>query len=560
MHDLVIENALICDGTGAEPYVASLALKDGRIAAVGLDAGEGRKHIDAKGLALMPGIIDGHTHLDAQLTWDPFASPSPSLGVTTVVIGNCGFTIAPCRPQDRDLTLRNLTQVEGMSLDALRAGVCWEFVSFPEYLTFLERRGVGPNVAAFVGHSSLRTYVMGVDASERAATDDEIAKMAAIVREAMDAGAVGFSSTTAPQHNGEHGKPMPSRLSDVQEMEALTGVLGEVGRGVFMTTRGDATPIASIEALAARNGRPALVSGFLHNPAVPDRHVKLLEQMRAARERGHRLIGEVTCCPLTMDFTLQSAYLLEGFPAWRPAMTVKGDELKALYANPQFRQAVKDDLERYKGTRAFNSEWHKLNIVEVADPAHQALEGMTIAALAEREGKHPLDSLLDFGIKEDLKTLFTAILLNSDPEPVGKLISDPDNYVTLSDAGAHITFFCDAGFGLHLLGHWVREQKTIPLQEAVRKLTGQAAEIFGIGDRGRLAVGLAGDLLLIDPSTVGRGPNVRVRDFPAGAARLTTRALGVHGVWINGVRVVLDSEGSMATDERPGKVLREFAA
>lgn len=559
MHDLRITGAQIYDGSGGQPYTASLAVTDGVIVDIGEDVGAASQTVDARGLALMPGIIDGHTHLDAQLTWDPFGDPSPLLGVTTVVIGNCGFTIAPCRPQDRDLTLRNLTQVEGMSLAALREGVCWEFSSFPEYLSFLERRGVGPNVAAFVGHSSVRTYVMGPDAAERVATQEEIDQMAAIVRDAMTAGAVGFSSTTAPQHNGEHGKPMPSRLADVRELEALTGVLGEVGRGVFMTTRGDATPISSIEALAARNGRPALVSGFLHNPAVPDRHVKLLAEMRAARERGRKLIGEVTCCPLTMDFTMSSAYLFEGFPAWKPAMAVHGEELKKLYADPQFRQSVKDDLERYKGTRAFNSEWHKLNIVEVANPAHAALEGMTIAELAGRENKHPLDCLLDFAIQDDLKTLFTAVLLNSDPEPVGKIISDPDNYVTLSDAGAHITFFCDAGFGLHLLGYWVREQKAISLQEAVRKLTSQPADIFGFPNRGRLARGNAADLLLFDPATVGRGPNKRVHDFPAGAARLITPALGVHGVWINGVRVVSGSSDPLLRDRYPGAVLRSFS-
>ena len=267
MYDLTVKNALILDGSGDEPYRADLAVKDGVIAAIGDQLAAGGEVVDAHGLALMPGIIDGHTHFDAQLTWDPMAEPSPALGVTTVVIGNCGFTIAPCRPEDRDLTLRNLTHVEGMSLDALREGVQWEFASFAEYLDFLERRGVGPNVAAFVGHSSVRTYVMGKDASRRVATDDEIGQMADIVRDALKAGAVGFSSTTADGHSGENGIPMPSRLADSRELEALTGALGEVGTGVFMTTRGNSTSIASLEALTAKSGRPTLVSGFLHNPA-----------------------------------------------------------------------------------------------------------------------------------------------------------------------------------------------------------------------------------------------------------------------------------------------------
>lgn len=559
MYDLLIRNARIFDGTGAPSIHGDLAVKDGRIAAIGSNLGSAAETVDARGMALMPGIIDGHTHLDAQLTWDAYADPSPALGVTTVVIGNCGFTLAPCRPQDRDLTLRNLTQVEGMSLTALRAGVNWQFSTFPEYLGFLEKRGVGPNVAAFVGHSSVRTYVMGDDASQRAATDAEILQMAQLIEEAMRAGAVGFSSTTAPQHNGENGTPMPSRLADMRELEALTGVLKDVRKGVFMVTRGDATPISSLEALAAKNGRPILISGFLHNPANPGKHARGLAELAAARSRGNKLVGEVTCCPLTMDFTAESAYMFEGFPAWKPAMAARGNALRKLYDDSGFRASVKEDLEKLKGLRAFNSEWDKLLVVEVAKRSNAGFEGRSIADIAREQGKHPLDALLDLALNEDLKTQFTAILLNSDPVEVAKILQDPENYVTLSDAGAHITFFCDAGFGLHLLGHWVRDQKAIALEEAVRKLTSQPADLFGIQDRGRLQLGMAADLLMFDPATVGRGKNTRVHDFPADAARLITPGFGVQGVWVNGVRIV-DADGKLRRERTPGSVLREFAA
>ncbi|WP_326542638.1 N-acyl-D-amino-acid deacylase family protein [Pseudorhodoferax sp.] len=560
MHDLLIRNARIYDGTGAAPLQGDLAVSDGRIAAIAARIdGPARETVDAQGLSLMPGIIDGHTHLDAQLTWDPFANPSPALGVTTVVIGNCGFTIAPCRPEDRDLTVRNLTHVEGMSLDALREGVQWNFTSFPEYLAFLEQRGVGPNVASFIGHSSVRTYVMGIEASQRHATPDEVQRMAAIVEDAMQAGAVGFSSTTADQHNGEHGIPMPSRLADTPELEALTGVLGKVGKGLFMTTRGNGTPISSIEDLARRNGRPALISGFLHNPANPEKHVRGLAELAAARGRGVQLVGAVTCCPLTMDFTMRSAYMLEAFPTWKPAMQAHGDEeLRKLYADAAFRAAVKQELEALRGTRLFNSEWDKINVVEAAKPGNAGLEGRTIADIAAERGTHPLDCLLDLALEENFDTLLSAVLLNSDPEVVGEIIKDPENYITLSDAGAHITFFCDAGFGLHLLGYWVRERGLMQVEEAVERLTQQPAKLFGITGRGTLRVGNAADLLLFDPQTVGRGKNQRVHDFPAGAARLVTPALGVHGVWINGERVVLDAQGTLASDRKPGRVLREF--
>lgn len=562
MYDLLIKNARIYDGTGASPVAGDLAVKDGRIAALGENLQqEAAETVDAGGLALMPGIIDGHTHLDAQLTWDPYASPSPSLGVTTVVIGNCGFTIAPCKPHDRDLTARNLTHVEGMPLEALREGVRWEFTSFPEYLDFLSQRGVGPNVASFVGHSAVRTFVMGGDASKRVATPEEIEQMAAIVKEAMAAGAVGFSTTTGDQHNGENGIPMPSKLADTPEMEALSGVLGSVGRGLFMITRGNATSIRSIEDLASKNGRPALISGFLHNPANPEKHVRGLAELADARARGVRLVGAVTCCPLTMDFTMQSPYMLEAFPSWKPAMQSHDiDGLRKIYADRDFRESVKRELEQLRGTRLFNSEWHKINVVEVAKPENAHLEGRSIADIATDRKQHPLDCLLDLALEEDMQTLMTAVLLNSDPEPVGKVLKDPENYITLSDAGAHVTFFCDAGFGLHLLGFWVRERKLMTLEEAIARLTRQPAQLFGIQSRGLLKEGYAADLMLFDPATVGRGKNQRVHDFPAGAARLVTPGFGVHGVWINGVRVVQDNEGIFPADRLPGKVLREFHA
>ncbi|MDH3414003.1 MAG: amidohydrolase family protein, partial [Gammaproteobacteria bacterium] len=243
MHDLVINNAKICDGLGTPMTPGSLAVRGDRIAAIGDEVGPGRQVVDAEGLVLAPGIIDTHTHYDAQITWDPMMDPSPSHGVTTVVIGNCGFTIAPCKPEDRDLTMRNLVRVEGMSIEALRAGINWGFESFPEYLRLLESRGVGPNVAAFVGHSSVRTFVMGEDAPKRAASDTEVRRMESIVREAMNCGAVGFATSTSPSHNGASGEPMPSRLADKREMDALVGVLAEFGRGVFMLTKGGGTSV-----------------------------------------------------------------------------------------------------------------------------------------------------------------------------------------------------------------------------------------------------------------------------------------------------------------------------
>jgi N-acyl-D-aspartate/D-glutamate deacylase len=260
-----------------------------------------------------------------------------------------------------------------------------------------------------------------------------------------------------------------------------------------------------------------------------------------------------------MEFTLESAYCFESLAAWKPAMEAHGTALRQLYADRKFRDAVKADLAKHRGRRLFNSEWDKVHVIEVADPRNRALEGRSVEALAAAAGDHPLDWFLDFALAEDLKTLFDAVLSNTDEEAVGRLIADPESHIALSDAGAHLTFLCDAGFGLRLLGHWVRERQAMPIEEAVRKLTSQPAGLFGIADRGRLLPGLAADLLLFDPATVGRGEKRRVRDLPAGAARLTTPALGVHGVWVNGVRVA-DATGPIASPARPGKVLRDFAA
>ncbi len=557
MHDLVIKNAQICDGLGNPISPGSLAVAGDRIAAVGDDVGSGRKVIDADGLVLAPGIIDTHTHYDAQITWDPMVDPSPAHGVTTVVIGNCGFTIAPCKPEDRDLTMRNLVRVEGMAIEALRAGIDWSFESFPEYMQMLKRRGMGPNVAAFVGHSSVRTYVMGEDAPRRAASEEEIQRMASIVREAMISGAVGFATSTSPSHNGASGEPMPSRLADKREMDALVNVLGEAGRGVFMLTKGGGTSVDYLESLAAASGRPVVIAALLHNSTRPDAVFDDLAEIASAQSRGRRLFGQVSCCPLTMEFTLEAPYPFEGIASWRPAMDA-GDRLESLLKSPEFRARVRKDLEQAIAVRLFNGEWDKLKVVEVAKSQNRHLEGKSVKAAAGEAGVDPLDWLLDLSLEEGLKTTFAAVLLNSDEQAVAKLLTDPFSSIALSDAGAHLTFFCDAGFGLHLLGHWVRRQGIMPLEEAVRRLSSQPADIFGIRHRGRLKPGAFADLLLFDPEKVDRSPARRVFDLPGGARRLTTDAVGVHGVWVNGSRIVNET-GVCADGVLPGTLLREFS-
>jgi N-acyl-D-aspartate/D-glutamate deacylase len=561
VHDLVIDNAVVVDGLGGPPRDGGVAVTGGRVAAVGGDLGPARERVDARGLALAPGIVDIHTHYDAQLTWDPFAAPSTALGVTTVVIGNCGFTIAPCRPTDRDLTLRALTHVEGMSLEALRAGVCWDFETYPEYLEAMERRGVVPNVASFVGHSSVRTYVLGADATKRAATPAEIAEMRRLVLEAVGAGAIGFATSTLEQHNGEAGIPMPSRLADESEMLALTGALGEAGRGVFMLTKGMTSTIPWLETIAARSGRPVMVAAMFVDPGDPTRVFREVAEIEAARGRGRELWAQVGCFPLGMEFTLRHPYPLEAFLAWRPAIEAADEAAyRRVLADPSFRARLKDEAATPGVPNRFSYKtFPHLTIAEVTRAEHRALEGRSIGALARDSGRDPFDVFLDFGLDGELDAMLDCKLFNTDEDEVRRLLRHPHAAVALSDAGAHLSFLCDAGFGLHLFGHWVRERGDLTLPEAVKRVTSDVATAYRIADRGRIAPGAWADLLLFDPATVARGPKRRVNDLPTGASRLDTPAVGVHGVWVNGVRTV-DEHGLRPGCGRPGRVLRTFSA
>jgi N-acyl-D-aspartate/D-glutamate deacylase len=475
-------------------------------------------------------------------------SPSPSLGVTTAIIGNCGFTIAPCKPADRERVMKNLTQVEGMSLDVLRQGIRWEFETISQYFDMLERQGSAINVAGFVGHSSVRTYVMGEDAPRRTATPAEVASMRALVLEGMRAGAVGFASSTSPAHNGDGGLPMPSRLADEAELRALVGALKDAGRGLFMLTKGGQTKIEFLEELAAHSTRPVVIAALLHNSTNPGAVFEDLEAIAQANARGHRLVGAISCCPLSMDFTLRSPYTFEGLESWKPALPLKGEAYKAKLAEKAFRDAVRAELSRPAHFRLFNGQWDQVKVVE---SARKEVEQRSIGALARDTGRDPLDLMLDLALEEGLDTVFNAMLLNSDEQAVAEMLRHPASLVSLSDAGAHLTFFNDAGFGLYLLGHWVRERGALTLPGAVRRLTSVPAQLFGIRGRGVLKPGYAADLMLFDPRTVARGAKQRVFDLPGGHPRLTTPAVGVHGVWVNGVRDLT---------LRPGRILREFSA
>ena len=561
MFDLIIKNANIIDGTGLPSFTGDIAVEDGIIVNRGNDLGEAKSIIDAKGLTLAPGFIDSHTHYDAQLTWDPWANPSPKLGVTTIIIGNCGFTIAPCKAEHRDLTMRNLTNVEGMSLDVLREGIVWDFETFPEYLDFIETRGVGPNVAAYVGHSSVRVYVMGEDALTRKATDTEIIKMQTIVKEGMISGGLGFATSTFEGHNGENGVPMPSRLADDKEMRNLIMAMSSFGRGLFMLTRGSNTSIENIRKWMEGSNRPAVVAALLHNPLSDNSTFKVLSDISHATDQGIEMWGQVSCRPLSMEFTMESPYLFEGIHSWRPAMECSSLELyEKVLADNNFRGNLVNEIEDNAQVRLFNGDWDKIIVREVYNHKYQNLEGRSIKDIALDSNVQPLDWLLDHALSDNgMETLFIAMLLNSDEKAVGKLLKHPRSNITLSDAGAHLTFFNDAGYGLYMLQKWVRENKIMSIEEAIYNLTGKQADIYRIDQRGRLVPGQYADMILFDPDTVGVSQSYRVSDLPGGGNRLNIDGHGIKGVWINGERVLKDMN-LVNNSKLPGKVIRGFHA
>jgi N-acyl-D-aspartate/D-glutamate deacylase len=373
----------------------------------------------------------------------------------------------------------------------------------------------------------------------------------------MRSGAVGFASSTSPAHNGEGGLPMPSRLAEDREMSALVEAMGEAGRGVYMLTKGGQTSVAFLESLAARSGRPVMIAALLHNGTNPQPVFDDLDAIAQANARGRRLLGQVSCCPLTMDFTLASPYPMEGLKSWKPALGLTGAALSAVLADQSFRNALRAELASKAKFRLFNGEWNKIQIVEAARAENASYEQRNLSDIARDEARDPLDVMLDLAIAENLGTVFTAELLNTDEEAVGRMLNHPYSIVSLSDAGAHLTFFNDAGFGLHLLGHWARDLQAMTMSEAVRRITAHPAQVLGIETRGRIREGFAADLLLFDPATVGRGPKRKVFDLPGGAPRLTTDALGVHGVWVNGQQVA-DESGVLYSAALAGELLTDF--
>jgi N-acyl-D-aspartate/D-glutamate deacylase len=555
--DLLVRGGTIVDGTGAPARRGDLGIRAGRIAAVGEVSGTAPRVVDADGAVVAPGFVDIHTHYDAQVFWDRWLTISPWHGVTSVVMGNCGFGIAPTRPAHRDLILRTLENVEGMSLEALRAGVGaeWPFEHFGEYLDAIERRGTAINVGALVGHTPVRLYVMGEEATEREARPDEIAAMRALVAGALADGAIGFATSKAPTHVGYAGKPVPSRAAALEEIEALAGCLGDAGHGVMQATLGPGLFLGEFEVIQRRTRRPISWTALLGGMLGPDGHRMVLEQSARMQAEGVTVIPQVSCRPLVVEFQMKAPFPLESMSLFRPVSAADFAGRRRIYADPNFRQAFRERIDSGERVGVLGAALQGMEISEHAP--EPALEGRRLGELAAARGVHPVDLLLDLALAGDLETRFRLAILNTDESVVAELLTHPATMVGLSDAGAHASQLCDACAPTDLLGRWVREKGVLALEEGVRRLTGQPAEVFGIRDRGRLAVGLAADVTVFEPARVGCTPLRRVRDFPAGADRLVSDAHGIRAVIVNGTvirehdRDLLDAEGPL-----PGHVLR----
>ena len=493
----------------------------------------------------MPGIVDVHTHYDAQVTWDPTLSPSPALGVTTAVMGNCGFGIAPCPASQRDTVLRNLSVVEGMDLGALQGGVRWAFETFAEYMADLRRIQPLANVAVLAQHSTIRCAVMGEEASTRATPSAaELEKMKTMVREAMDAGAIGFASSFSPNHAGWGGKPMPSTIASDVELKGLTSELKHKNRGIFVMATGPRATPEYMESICAANGRPAFMVTVLtmYNDADPKKAMEYYERCAAARARGHEVYIHTSCQPLSFDFTLEEPYLLYSHDAFDRVKAAKPEDRAAIYKEVSFRKRFRENLAKPKQGILFYGDWAKIE-----------KESVPISQLAKAAGKDPVDYFFDLPVDQQL----IGKLFQNNDAGVAPLLKHEQGVVALSDAGAHLIYFCDAGFGLHFLQHWVRETGTFTLAEGVRKLTGDPARMYRIPGRGKIEVGAHADLVLFDASRVGISSLKKQKDLPGGGTRMIRDPVGVHGVWVNGVQVH-DGKDYVRTERGPGQVLTEF--
>ena len=562
--DLVIRNGTVVDGSGGPSYRADVGVVDDTIVSIGRIRDKGKDEIDAEGHLVSPGFIEGHTHLDAQMFWDPLGTCSSWHGVTSVVMGNCGFTVAPCRESEKHLAIRSLERAEDISGAAMEAGIRWRWETYPEYLDAIDSLPKGLNLSGYVGHSALRSYVMGDASFERKATTDEVAAMQRELRSALKAGAIGFSTSRSPNHRTSDDKPVASVMADWSEVQELVGVMTELGSGVFELAQEQHPDLDAAEAycqrlldLAVSSGRPmTFVIGTAPGFAMWREQLKLLDRAVAA---GARMYGQSHTREFLSMMNFATNLPFEKLPQWaefrkQPVPA----QLSALRADAALRGRLADEAMNFPyvnnaiGSEVRPPNWDAMRVFNSGLPPYQS-----VTDVARARGVSPAQAVIDLSVESDFGQFFAQPFANHDIENVLELLSHPQVVVGVSDSGAHVSQIIDSSIPTFLLGYWVRTRQAITWERAIRMLTYDAASLWGFADRGLLREGFRADLAVIDPATVAPGLPHAVNDLPAGAKRLVQKGVGIKATTVNGRVFMRDNEhtGALA-----GRLLRASTA
>ena len=558
--DLVIRGGVVVDGTGMPRRRADVAISDGRIESVGRVAGRGRREIDADGHVVTPGFVDGHTHLDAQIMWDPLGTSSCWHGVTTAVMGNCGFTLAPSREGERQFVIDNLEKAEDIPAAALAEGLTFEWQTFAEYLDVLDRTPMGINTAVYVGHSALRTYVMGARAYEQAASEEDLAAMEVELRDGLSAGAVGFTTSRSVHHVLPSGAPVASRVAEWSELERLVGAMADAGGGVFEISNESemtspdadvrAEPMQRLRALAVETGVPTMFGITTYGDS--NRWQELLGLLDDAAADGGQMWGQSSCQPSGAVFHFATWLPFDKLPEWADIRRRPLSEQAVLFRDPEVRSTLVEAV----GTRDFTlgKEAVKKSFFErLVIMGDGGKLSRSVSEVALERGTHPVEAMLDLGLETDFEVFFFQPTSNDDPDYVRRILDHPRTVMTFSDAGAHVSQVMNVSLPTHLLGVWVRERQVYSLEQAIRMLTLVPTTLWGFGDRGLVREGFVADLNIIDPDAVGECLPRVAHDFPAGATRLTQQANGFLATIVGGAVLL---ERGEHTGSLPGSLLR----
>jgi N-acyl-D-amino-acid deacylase len=561
-YDLVVKNGTVIDGSGLPRYRADVGVRHGRIAAIGRIRERAREVLDADGHVVAPGFVDGHTHMDAQVFWDPLGTSSCWHGITSVVMGNCGFTLAPCAAADKHMVVRNLQRAEDIPPAAMEAGICWTWTTFPEFLDTLESLPKGINYSGYLGHSALRTYVMGERAFEQRATPDELAAMERELRDAIRAGAMGFTTSRSPSHETPDGRPVASRIATWDEVRRLVGVMGDLNAGIFELAgegvdRAPGDPELRdyhrrLRDLAVETGRP-ITFGVFSRRDVPDVWRAYLDLLDETAALGGRMFAQVHSRSLSALLSFKTQLPFDRLPVWRDLRALPLAEQRQRLRDPALRRRLVEasgerDDRRTVGTEARPADYDWLLVFDTVEGPHR-----TVAEVARERGTHPAETMIELALEKDLDLFFLQPVANEDQEYALELMRHPRAVTTFSDSGAHVSQLMDSSLQTHVLSHWVRAKQAFTLEQAVRMLTLVPATLWGFADRGLIREGMAADLVVFDPDTIAAEMSEVVDDLPAGARRLVQRARGVAATVVNGE--VLLREGKH-TGALPGQLLR----